>query len=151
MYKPMPEIQESAEELRALMKQERNPKALQRLHALYVVASEQASSRSAVARLLGVNRDTIGAWFALYAEGGRERLLDLYVSPGKASSVPAAVREALRKRLEEEDGFASYGEIQTWLAEQHGVKMQYGAVHNLVRYQLNARPKVVRPRHIKKA
>lgn len=151
MYKPMPEIQESAEELRALMKQERNPKARQRLHALYVVASAQADSRSAVARLLGVNRDTIGAWFALYAEGGRERLLDLYVSPGKASSVPPTVREALVKRLEEEDGFASYGEIQEWLAEKHGVKMQYGAVHNLVRYQLKARPKVVRPRHIKKA
>jgi transposase len=151
MYKPMPEIQESAEELRGLMKQERNAKARQRLHALYVVASEQAGSRSAVARLLGVNRDTIGAWFALYAEGGRAHVLDLYVAPGKASSVPAAVREALVKRLEAEDGFASYGEIQTWLAEQHGVKMQYGAVHNLVRYQLKARPKVVRPRHIKKA
>lgn len=151
MYKPMPEIEESAEELRVLMKQERNPKAHQRLHALYVVASGQARSRSAVADLLGVNRDTIGAWFALYADGGRKRLLDLYVSPGKASSVPPAVRQALVKRLNEEDGFASYGEIQTWLAEQHGVEMQYGAVHNLVRYQLNARPKVVRPRHIKKA
>jgi transposase len=150
MYKPMPEIRESAEELRVLMKQERNFKARQRLHALYVVASEQARSRSAVARLLGVNRDTIGAWFALYADGGRERLLDLYVSPGKASSVPPAAMEALKQRLDE-DGFASYGEVQTWLAEKHGVRMQYGAVHHLVAYQLKARPKVVRPRHIKKA
>lgn len=151
MYKPMPRIRESAEELRALMKQERNPKARERLQALYVVASEQARSRSAVANLLGVNRDTIGAWFALYVEGGRERLLDLYVSPGKASSVPPSVMEALVKRLEEEDGFATYGEIQTWLAEKHGVKMQYAAVHALVAYKLKARPKVVRPRHIKKA
>lgn len=151
MYKPMPEIRESAEELRALMKQERNPKARERLHALYVVASDQARSRSAVASLLGVHRDTIGAWFALYAEDGRERLLDLYVSPGNVSSVPPMAMEALVKRLEAEDGFASYGEIQTWLAEQHGVKMQYAAVHALVRYKLKARPKVVRPRHIKKA
>ncbi|NJN15450.1 MAG: helix-turn-helix domain-containing protein [Oscillochloris sp.] len=151
MYKPMPEIQESAEELRALMKQERNLKARQRLHALYVVASAQADSRAAVARLLGVNRDTIGAWFALYADGGRERLLDLYVSPGKPSGVPPAVRAALVTRLEAEDGFASYGEIQAWLAEQHGVTMRYGATHHLVAYQLQAHPKVVRPRHIKKA
>lgn len=151
MYQSMPEIRESAEELRALMKQERNPKARQRLHALYVVASEQARSRCAVATLLGVNRDTIGAWFALYAQGGRERLLDLYVSPGKASSVPPTVMEALTKRLDEEDGFASYGEIQTWLAEQHGVQMQYAAVYALVAIKLQARPKVVRPRHIKKA
>jgi transposase len=151
MDKPMPQIDESAEELRALMKQERNPKARQRLHALYVVASKQASSRSAVANLLGVNRDTIGAWFALYEAGGRERLLDLYVSPGKASRVPAPVLDALRTRLEDGDGFASYREIQTWLAEHHGITMQYASVHHLVAYQLKARPKVVRPRHIKKA
>lgn len=151
MYKPMPEIRESAEELRALMKQERNPKARQRLHALYVVASGQARSRCAVASLLGMNRDTIGDWFALYADGGRERLLDLYVSPGKTSSVPPLVLEALQKRLKAQEGFASYGELQAWLAEQHGVKMQYAALHKLVAYKLLARPKVVRPRHIKKA
>lgn len=151
MYQAMPEIRESAEELRALMKQESNPKARQRLHALYVVASKQARSRCAVARLLGVNRDTIGAWFAWYQAGGREHLLDLYVSPGKASSLPPHVMAALKKRLEEENGFASYGEVQSWLAEQHGVQMQYGTMHNLVAYQLKAKPKVVRPRHLKKA
>jgi transposase len=151
MYQPMPEIRESAEELRALMKQERNPKARQRLHALYVVASEQARSRCAVARFLGVNRDTVGAWFDLYAEDGRERLRDRYVSPGKVSSLPPAALEALQKRLDEEDGFASYGEIHAWLAEQHGVTTQYAAVHKLVADKLKARPKVVRPRHIKKA
>jgi hypothetical protein len=42
MYKAMPEIWESAKELRALMKQARNPQARQRLHALSVVASAQA-------------------------------------------------------------------------------------------------------------
>lgn len=151
MYQPMPEIRESAEELRALMQQERNPKARQRLHGLYVVASEQARSRSAVASLLGVHRDTVGAWFTLYAAGGRERLLELYISPGKASSVPPTILEALQKRLEAEAGFASYGEIQTWLADKHDVKMRYAALHKLVAYKLKARPKVVRPRHIKKA
>jgi transposase len=151
MYQAMPVIEETAEELRALMKQERDPKALQRLQALYLVASGQARSRSAVASLLGVHRTTIGTWFALYAEGGRTRLLDLYVAPGKASSVPPEALTALRERLEQPEGFASYGEIQTWLAETQGVHMQYAALHKLVAYKLQARPKVVRPRHIKKA
>jgi hypothetical protein len=151
MYKAMPEIRESAEELRSLMKQERHPQAHQRLHALSVVASAQARSRCAVASLLGVHRDTIGAWFALYEAGGRERVLDRSVSPGKASPVPPAVLEALRKRLDDDEGFASYGAIQGWLAAQHGVQMQYGAVHHLVAYQLKARPTVVRPRHRNKA
>lgn len=151
MYQAMPSIQESAEELRGLMKAERRPKAQQRLHALYLVASGQARSRSAVATMLGVNRDTIGAWFALYADGGRARLLDLYVAPGRKASLPSAVLAALQERLDQPDGFASYGEIQTWLAEVHGVQMRYKTVQKLVAYKLGARPKVVRPRHIKKA
>lgn len=151
MDQAMPVIAETAEELRALMKSERRPKAQQRLHALYLVASGRARSRSAVAELLGLNRDTVGAWFALYAEGGRAHLLELYISPGKASSLPPEVLAALRDRLEQPEGFASYGEIQTWLAETHGVQMQYKALHKLVAYKLQARPKVVRPRHIKKA
>jgi transposase len=150
MYQVMPAIQETAAELRDLMKAERRPAAHQRLHALYVVASGQARSRSVVAALLGLHRDTIGAWFRQYAEGGRERLLDLYVAPGKTSRVPPDVLGALRERLEQPDGFASYGAIQTWLAETHGVEMQYAALHKLVAYKLKARPKVVRPRHIKK-
>lgn len=151
MYQVMPVITESADELRVLMKQEREPKALQRLQALYLVASGQAQSRSTVARLLGVHRTTIGSWFALYAQGGRAGLLELYVAPGKISTVPPDTLAALCERLHQPEGFASYGEIQTWLAEQHGVQMQYAALHKLVAYKLKARPKVVRPRHIKKA
>jgi hypothetical protein len=51
MYQAMPNIQETAEELRALMKAEPRPKAQQRLHALYLIVSGQARSRCAVARL----------------------------------------------------------------------------------------------------
>jgi transposase len=151
MYQAMPVIAETAEELRALMKQERDPKNQQRLHALYLVASGQARTRTALATLLGVHRETIGTWLALYTEGGRERLLERYVPPGKTSCVPPDVLVALQERLAQPEGFASYGEIQTWLAERHGVQMQYAALHKLVAYKLKARPKVVRPRHIKKA
>lgn len=149
MYRAMPVIQESVEELRLLMKQERDPKSQQRLHALYLVASGQARTRTALAELLGLHRETVGTWLAAYAEGGRAQLLDRYIPPGKASSVPLDVLAALQERLQQPGGFASYGEIQTWLAETHGVQMQYAALHKLVAYKLGARPKVVRPRHIK--
>jgi transposase len=149
MNQALPIIHETAEELRTLMKAEARPKAQQRLHALYLVASAQARSRSAVARLLGVNRETIGAWLALYRRGGLALLLDLYTPPGRTSAVPPPVLTQLRERLQQPDGFASYGDIQRWLAD-HGVQMQYKAVQKLVAYKLLARPKVARPRHIKK-
>jgi transposase len=150
MYQALPPIHETADELRTMMKAERRPKAQQRLHALYLVASRQARSRSAVATLLGIHRDTIGAWFATYAAGGLESLLELYVPAGKTAAISPDVLAALVERLEQPEGFASYGAIQQWLADTHGVQMQYGAVHQLVAYKLKARPKVVRPQHIKK-
>lgn len=150
MYQALPAIHETAEVLRSQLKAERRPKAQQRLHALYLLASGQARSRIAVAALLGVNRETVGDWLALYQTGGLEALLDLYVPAGKVSAVPPPVLEALRERLHQPEGFASYGEIQTWLAETHGIQMHYAALRKLVATKLHARPKVVRPRHIKK-
>lgn len=150
MYRALPPITESAEDLRAMLKAERRPKAHQRLHALYVIASGQARSRTAVADLLGVNRDTIGAWLQTYTTAGLDGLLALYQPSGRAAGVPPAVQAALRERLTQPDGFGAYGEIQTWLHTQHGLTLSYSAVHKLVAYKLKARLKVARPVHEKK-
>ncbi len=56
----------------------------------------------------------------------------------------------LQQRLEQPEGFASYGEIQQWIATTLGVEMGYHAVHTLVHDKLRARPKVARPSHEKK-
>jgi hypothetical protein len=49
--------------------------------------------------------------------------------------------------LTQPEGFASYGEIQHWIATTLGVAMGYHAVHTLVHDKLHARPKVARPSH----
>lgn len=150
MNRALPPITESAEVLRTMLKAERRPKARQRIHTLYVLASGQARSRTAVAALLGVNRDTIGTWLQIYATGGLDGLLALYRPAGKPPGVPADVQAALRERLAQPAGFGSYGEIQTWLHEQHGLTISYSAVRKLVVYKLQARLKVARPVHEKK-
>jgi hypothetical protein len=53
--------------------------------------------------------------------------------------------ESIDKKLEEPEGFESYGEICHWLESQLGIKSKYKTVHHLVRYRLKARPKVARP------
>jgi transposase len=55
-----------------------------------------------------------------------------------------AIQE-LTARLEDEEGFASYYEIQAWLKEKYGIDVAYSTVHGLVKYGLEASPKVVRP------
>lgn len=89
-------------------------------------------------------------WLERYRAGGLERLVELdYRQCGRPGVLPAPVRSALQARLADpEQGFASYGEIQQWLAEEWGLTVKYPTMHRIVRYQLRAKLKVPRPRHI---
>ena len=150
MNKALPPIHESAAELKELLARERRREKQQRLHAVYLLASGQARSRITVASLLGVSRDTVGRWLTTYAQGGLTALLDIYIPAGKAPALAPDQRAQLQAALERPEGFASYGAVQRWIADELGVQMQYQAVHKLVRYTLRAKLKVPRPVHIKK-
>ena len=150
MNKTLPIIHESADALKQQLQQERDPRKRQRLHALYLLASGHATNRSAVATLLGVDRNTIGRWLTQYRDGGLAALLAVYVPTGKRPALAPDQVAQLRQRLAQPDGFASYGEIQQWIATTFGVQMGYPAVHTLVHDKLRARPKVARPSHEKK-
>lgn len=150
MYRALPTITETAEELKARLSAERHRQKRQRLHALYLLASGQARNRTQVAQLLGVHRETVGAWLATYASGGLTALLDVYVAPGKPPALPPDVYHALQQRLRQADGFASYEAIRLWLRSTHQITIKYKTLHNLLRTKLKAKPKVVRPSHIKK-
>ncbi len=150
MNKTLPIIHESADALKQRLQQERDPRKRQRLHALYLLASGHATNRSAVAPLLGVDRNTIGRWLTQYRDGGLVALLAVYVPTGKRPALAPDQVAQLRQRLAQPDGFASYGAIQQWIATTFGVQMGYHAVHTLVHDKLRARPKVARPSHEKK-
>ena len=150
MNKTLPVIHESANDLKQQLQQERDQRKRQRLHVLYLLASGQATNRTAGAELLGVDRNTVGRWLTQYRDGGLAALLAVYVPAGKRPSLAPAQLAQLQQRLEQPDGFASYGEIQQWIATTFGVQMGYHAVHTLVHDKLRARPKVARPSHEKK-
>jgi putative transposase len=150
MNRTMPPIHESAADLKQRRQQERDPRKRQRLHALYLLTSGQARRRHQVATLLGLDRNTIGRWLSLYAQGGLPALLDIYVPAGKAPALTPAQLDHLQQRLAQPAGFASYGEIQQWIATTLGVQLGYHAVHTLVHDKLRARPNVARPSHEKK-
>mgnify|MGYP005856929917 CR=1 FL=1 len=150
MYRAMPTITEDGDELKRLMKQERHPLKRQRLQMRYLVASKQAQTRTALAPLLGVNRETVGDWLHLYADGGRENLLSIRTPPGKQPTIPAPVVADLREHLSTPEGVDSYAEVRVWLVEQHGIDIKYKTLANVLHTTLKTSPKVVRPRHIQK-
>jgi transposase len=151
MRKRLPQIKESVEEVQQLLKREKDVQKRQRLQALYLLKSSQAQSRLEVARLLVVHRHTVGAWLDRYEQGGVAEMLRVSKPPGKAPSVTGAALQALKQRLAQRDGFASYREIQAYLENEHQIKLRYSSVHTLVRYRLAAKPKRPRPSHQKKA
>ena len=69
MNKALPPIAESAEELKALMRQQSESALRQRLHMLYLLQRGEARTRLKVAQQLGVNRNTIRTWLERYQRG----------------------------------------------------------------------------------
>lgn len=151
MNKPPPLITESVATLQNHLRAEPDAKKRQRLQALYLLASGQATTRLALAQLLAVHRHTIRAWMTLYETGGLAALLTIHKAPGKVSRLTAPMREQLQARLNEPRGFASYAEIRQYLAHEHHLVLSYSAVHALVRYKLGAKPKAPRRSHPKKS
>jgi len=150
MNKTVPRIHESADDLKQRLSRERHPAKHQRLHALYLLASGQARFRSDVARLLSLDRNTVGRWLDQYARGGLPALLAIYVPPGRRPRLSADQLALLHQRLADPQGFASYAAARRWIADTLGVTLTYNATHKLVRYKLGAKLKVARPSHIKK-
>lgn len=150
MHRGQPVIAESADELKAMLKQEPDRQKRQRLHALFLFASHQVTTRQEVAALLGVHRQTIGRWMADYAVGGLSALLDIYVSNGKPPSIPAPVLADLEHQLRRPEGFASYEAMRLWLVETHQITIKPKTLQKFVKRRFGARPKVARPSDIKK-
>jgi transposase len=77
-------------------------------------------------------------------------MLTIAKAPGQPPLLSPAIRQALRERLAQPDGFASYKAIWQWLQHEYGLSIAYKTVHKLVRYHLHATLKVPRKSHIKK-
>ena len=150
MNKKVPDITESAEDLKALLRKSTQAHQIRRLSALYLLRSGQAKNRTQVADLLGVHRLSVGNWFEAYEAGGLEKLLKRRYAPGRVPALTEAQRADLRAELQKPEGFQSYVQIQAYIADTFGVEMKYKAVYALVHDKWGAKLKVPRKSHIKK-
>jgi transposase len=139
------EIQESEADLKQLLKQQKSASGKERVQLLYLLKSKQAETVQAAASLLGRNRVTLQEWMSLYRNGGIENLLKRKTSSGRPRAIPAWAQRALETRLQETEGFNSYGEICQWLRTHLGISAKYTTVYKLVHERLQAGPKVARP------
>ena len=150
MRKAVPVVTEDAETLKQRIQREHDGRKKPRLQMLYLLATGQAHTRQDVAQLLGIPRNTVGHWLALYEAGGLAALLALYVPAGKPLSLPPSVLAAIEQALRQPTGFASYEALRQWVKQTHHLEVNYHTLYTIVRTKLQAKLKVPRPSHTKK-
>jgi transposase len=139
------EITETEADLKQRLRHAKTASDKERLQLLYLLKSGQASTIQSAATLLGRHRVTVQAWLQLYRCGGLAAMLTHTPRTGRRQSLPLWAQAALNKRLQQSEGFNSYGEICQWLETPLGMTAPYKTVHQLVHYRLQATPKVARP------
>jgi transposase len=142
-------IQESQQELEQHLSNQKSATGKERLQMLYWLKRGIVKNRKQLAQLLHHNEATISRWLLKYRCGGLAELLEVKRAPGNPGKIPPVAVARLQQRLSQPEGFHSYGEAQEWLEQECGIKAAYKTVHKLVRYRLQAKLKVPRPRSIK--
>lgn len=139
------DITETEADLKQRLRHAKTASDKERLQLLYLLKSGQVSTIQSAATLLGRHRVTVQDWLRLYRCGGLSAMLTHTPRTGRRQSIPLWAQAALNKRLQQSEGFNSYGEICQWLETQLGIAAPYKTVHQLVHYRLKAAPKVARP------
>jgi transposase len=150
MRNALPVVTEDVEHLKQRLQRAYDGRKKSRLQMLYLLASRQAQTRQEVAQLLGVHRNTIGHWLAVYATGGLEGLLKVYVPAGKPIARSPEVLASIAQALQEPAGFASCEALRQWVQHTHHVAVNYHTLYSIVRSRFKAKLKVARPSHTKK-
>lgn len=152
MYRGLPTIKDDLETLRTRLRRTTDAQQKQRLHLLVLIGEGRVITRHEAAAHLAVHRNTVGRWLDLYRQYGLEALLqiDSGGAPVGQRTLSAQAFNALQERLAQPQGFASYSEIQQWLAQEWDEVISYSAAHRLVHHRLKAKLKRPRPVHPKK-
>jgi transposase len=150
MRKALPVVTEAVEPLKQRLQRAYDGRKKPRLQMLYLLARGQAQTRQEAAQLLGVHRNTIGHWLAVYETGGLEAWLKVSVPAGKPISLSPEVLASIAQALQEPAGFASDEALRQWVQHTHHVEVNSHTLYSIVRSRFTAKRKVARPSHTKK-
>jgi transposase len=145
------EISESEAELKQLLGREKTGSGKERVQVLYLLKTKKALTVKEAGEIIGRNRVTVQDWLSQYRQGSLEKYRSRKKGTGRPKKMPQWAEKALSKRLQEKEGFNSYGEIREWLKEKLGVEAKYKTVHQCVYYRLKASPKIARPKSLEQA
>ncbi|QTD36478.1 helix-turn-helix domain-containing protein [Polaribacter batillariae] len=144
-------VKESIKELKSLQKKS---KALfiPRLRMLQVIKEhKEPLSKNALAKLVGVNHNSIQRWRTMYLNGGLKGLLAHKTTASAPFMFTKQEREKIYAKLSDpKSGIRGYKELLIWVEEEFGKTVKYNSLMVFCRNQFGTKIKVARKSHIKK-
>lgn len=142
------EIQETAEELKQLHKQQPDKHLAQRLWFLYLLKTGTLKRLSQGPDLLNQHRHTLGRWLKAYETGGLTGLMQRESPPGQSSRIPPELAAKFEERLNTTGFPGGYVEAYAF-AQEHGWEVGYFGVRKYLKTHFGTQLKVARPQHFK--
>ena len=118
MLQSVIQITETVDELKTIRHAQIKAKLKERIQALYLLKAGMVNDIGHLAYVLGRADSTVRLGFARYQESGLSGLLAWNSHGGKRPSLSEDTLDALRLRLQQPEGFRSYGEIQEGLTQE---------------------------------
>jgi transposase len=128
------ETRKTEEELKALMRKEKDATRYEKLQALYWLKTQTVETVLSAAVRLGKHRTTIQRWLSIYRAGEIEKLLFPKPRSARPRIMNPETVERLLKELLEPEEFSNYQEVHQWLTSCYKVKVAYHTVHQWARY-----------------
>jgi len=144
-------VKESFKDLKVLLK--KNP-----LHhspkirmLIEIKKSELPLSKIDLAKMIGVNHNSIQTWRTKYINGGIGELL----KDGRIGFKPSIIKPAIHKKIElelnkEDASFSSYKQLHLWVSKHLIKGVNYNSLRHYVKRHFGAKLKVPRKSHVRK-
>lgn len=145
-------VQESASQLRSMIRKESNSKNILRLQSLLHIREKTFKKQSDLASHLGYNVRSMEIWLKIYKEQGIEAML-IGSQPRKAKKrkISKEVHVGLSAKLNDSfEGFESYVMAVQWVKENYGVSYAYNTLREYMINVFGTKIKQPRKSHIKK-
>lgn len=145
-------VKEKLTELKALLKKA-SPLIGPRLRVLIEIKKNEGTgiSKRDIAKLVGVDPNSVQTWRTLYAKGGLQALQKHNKTGFKPSIFTQAEHQAIEKKLKNSaNGLRGYTELLTWAEHEFKKQIKYNTLLKYSIKNFGSKIKVARKSHINK-
>lgn len=144
-------IRESLQELELLYKKTRKHKARQKLKSLMLTKKQNFSTRSKLAKHLGIDVKTLYVWTKQYQELGLEAMINSTSGGSHNYKVSKTIKEILEKKLNDSRSpLQSYTDAVEWVKDKCNVDIKYHTLRSFMIVNFGTKLKQPRKSHYKK-